>query len=407
MSTRQPAGRRGERGVVMAIALFALATLVVAIATSFFIGSSTVASTRSYRGASEVHFVGESAISQALQLVNGPGVVNFQNDVYNQWGTTWGAGTRSFAPAGGYTYRVNAVLDGTDPVNLGQLVAIADGPEGVHNVVVANVRRSDIPSTAPGAIYLATNDPTNATFNGNSFSISGNDVDYATGNPGSAAAVPGISTRTDANTQEAINSLNNNQEHDVTGLGYSAGPPVVPSVWTSPAAPSIDQVNQIINDLLARPHETITDNQVNNSTVLPGWCSGGGGDCTPTPEITYFNTGDDVTIRGNGNVAGSGIMIVEGDLTIQGTLDFKGLVIVRGRTRIAGDTEVTGHARLWGSLWTDDINLVVGGDAFVQYSTQALALANIVAGGSALPAPLKVMSLADCAVIPSGTSGCP
>jgi hypothetical protein len=406
MSTRHPAGRPRERGIVMAIALFALATLVIAVATSFFVGDSTILSTRNYRATTEVHFVGESAISQALQVVNGPGVVNFQNDVYNRWGATWGSGTRGFAAAAGYTYRVSPILDGGDPVNLGRFVATADGPEGAHNVVVAAVVRSDIPSTAPGAIYLATNDPTNSNFNGNSFGIDGNDRNYTGGN-GPGGPVPGISTRTDANTQEAITSLDAAQKDDVTGLGFSAGPPVVSSVWTSPAAPSVDQVNQIVDDLLARPHTTITDGNVNDSTDLPGWCKGGGGDCTPTPAITYFDPGGPTSIKGNGNVAGSGIMIVEGDLTIQGTLDFKGLIIVRGRTRIAGDTEVTGHARLWGSLWTDDINLVVGGDAFVQYSTQALQLANLVAGGNALPAPLKVTSLADCALVPAGTNGCP
>jgi hypothetical protein len=100
-------------------------------------------------------------------------------------------------------------------------------------------------------------------------------------------------------------------------------------------------------------------------------------------------------------------MIVEGDLIIQGTLDFVGLVIVRGRTRIEGETAVTGHARLWGSLWTNDVNLVVGGDAFVQYSTQALTLASLASGGVPLPAPVQIVSLVDCAQVPAGTSNCP
>jgi len=41
------------------------------------------------------------------------------------------------------------------------------------------------------------------------------------------------------------------------------------------------------------------------------------------------------------------------------------------------------------------------------YSTQALALANQVAGGHALPSPLKVISMADCGMMPSGVGGCP
>jgi len=39
---------------------------------------------------------------------------------------------------------------------------------------------------------------------------------------------------------------------NVTGVGFSPGPPVVPSVRTSPAAPSAIRLNQLIDDLLAR-----------------------------------------------------------------------------------------------------------------------------------------------------------
>jgi hypothetical protein len=125
------------------------------------------------------------------------------------------------------------------------------------------------------------------------------------------------------------------------------------------------------------------------------------------PQITYF-TGS-TTIKGNGNASGAGIMIVEGDLTIQGSFAFNGLVIVRGKTIVspATDTTVTGNATVYGSIWTNDVNLNVGGSAIVYYSTQALALANQVAGGAALPAPLKIVSLADCSQLPAGSGGCP
>ena len=69
---------------------------------------------------------------------------------------------------------------------------------------------------------------------------------------------------------------------------------------------------------------------------------------------------------------------------------------------------IEGNANIWGSLWTDDINLVVQGNAFVYYSTQGLALANtIMNGGGSLPTPLKVSALIDCAQVPAGANGCP
>src|SRR5439155_25615926 len=53
------------------------------------------------------------------------------------------------------------------------------------------------------------------------------------------------------------------------------------------------------------------------------------------------------------------------------------------------------------------VNLDVGSSLLVGYSTQALALANQVGGGGVLPAPLRVTTLADCAVLPAATGGCP
>ena len=58
-------------------------------------------------------------------------------------------------------------------------------------------------------------------------------------------------------------------------------------------------------------------------------------------------------------------------------------------------------------MWTSDIYYPVGGSAIIQYSSQALTLANQVGGGGALPSPILVTSLADCAQLPQGAAGCP
>jgi len=72
-----------------------------------------------------------------------------------------------------------------------------------------------------------------------------------------------------------------------------------------------------------------------------------------------------------------------------------------------GAVTVTGNATFYGSLWTNDLNLRVGGSAVAKYSSAALSLANAVGGGGALPAPLQVTSLVDCAQLPAATGGCP
>jgi hypothetical protein len=391
--------RRGERGMALVLTLFAIATLLMVAAAGLNIGSSSVQATRNFRGASRVHMVAEAGISEALQIINGPGVINLANDVVAPWGGIYGSANKTFSPNGGFSYYVSPTASATDPVNAGRLVAKAYGPEGEYNAVVASVIRSDVPSTAPGAIYLANDSATNATFQGNAFAVDGNDHNY-TGGYGPNPPVPGISTRNATNTSEAIASLNGAQQDNVTGLNYSAGPPVVPSISTSPAAPTAAMLSQMINDILAGPPAVVP----NTSTQINGNATFG---TTAAPAVTYFNSTDGITIKANGNASGAGIMIVEGDLTIQGSLDFKGLILVRGKTSVEADTTVTGNATVYGSLWTSDLNLNVGGSAIVYYSTQALALADQVSPSGALPAALKVTQIADCALVAAGVGGCP
>src|SRR4029077_5826874 len=133
----------------------------------------------------------------------------------------------------------------------------------------------------PGAIYLSQDGQTNATFNGNGFTIDGNDHLLTGGLAHPNNALPGLSTRNDTNTQEAINSLSANQRSDVTGLGYIAGSPSVPSILTSPAAPPPAQLNELAADLLARPGVvSVSDTQVQGTATFG---------TEAQPQITYFN----------------------------------------------------------------------------------------------------------------------
>jgi len=395
--TRRSA-RRGERGMALVLTLFAIATLLMVAAAGLNIGSSSVQATRNFRGASRVHMAAEAGISEALQIINGPGVVHFKNDVVTPWGGIYGSQNKTFSPHTGFTYYVTPVSSLANPTNKGQLVAKAYGPEGEFNAVVATVLRSNVPATAPGAIYLATDQATDAGFQGNAFAVDGNDHNY-TGGYGPNAPVPGISTRNASNTQETLTSLSSQQKDNVTGLGFSNGPPIVPSVSTSPAAPTAAQLSTMINDILADPMVvTMASNNVNGMVTFG---------TTAAPQITYFSNTGGTTIKGNGNASGAGILIVEGDFTIQGSLEFKGLILVRGKTNVEADTTVTGNATVYGSIWTSDVNLSVGGSAIVYYSTQALALANQVVPTGAMPAPVKVTQIADCALVAAGVGGCP
>src|SRR5437879_10875966 len=122
------ATRPADSGMAFVLALFALTTIAMALTSALLVASSDIRATRNYREASQVHFVAESAIAHAMQIVNGPGVVNFQNDVVTQWTTLFGIAPRTFGPSSGYSYTVSSFVDPTNLVNSGSFIATATGP---------------------------------------------------------------------------------------------------------------------------------------------------------------------------------------------------------------------------------------------------------------------------------------
>src|SRR5262245_39603670 len=119
-----PAHRRNQQGLALAVALFTMTVLLTVGAASLAVAMSNIRATRNYRGASQVHLVAESGISEALQIINGPGVVNLQSDVVNKWSTMWGVLPHNFAPLSGFSISVTAVaFDGDN----GRLIATGNG----------------------------------------------------------------------------------------------------------------------------------------------------------------------------------------------------------------------------------------------------------------------------------------
>lgn len=398
--------RHRQRGVALVFATFAIAALLVALTGALVTGAANSKASWNYKAATQAHFIAESGISDALQNINATGVIHYQNNVVTPWSTRWPVSyfPKTFPTLNGYTYTVTTAAGVANPKDTGRLVANVTGPDGVTNTVVANLIRSDQPSTAPGAIYLATDGITNSTFNGNNFVIDGNDH-LLSGGIGPAPAVPGISTRSDSNTQEALSSLNAAQLGNVQGMGYQAGPPEVASVATSASAPTVSQMNSFVQSL---QQEAVNQGwppcpctQLNNSCGCPD------GDAYATPpqcKISQYGDPDNpgtFQVKNTGNIDGCGVMIVYGNLDVQGTVNFAGLVLVMGQITVTGDAQV------FGSVWTQGLNLNVGGTAEIYHSSEALTLANTVYTGGGIPTPMHMTSLADCADLGAGVGGCP
>jgi hypothetical protein len=389
--------RDGQRGIALVFVTFAIAAFLIAIAGALIANSANSNASWNYRGAEQAHFVSESGLSDALQRINAVGVKNFNTDIVNQWTTVWGASnTKTFTALSGFSYAVTASA-GANPATTGRLVSTGRGPNSTTSIIVANLQVSNNPITAPGAIYLATNATTGSDFQGNNFQVDGNDHNF-TGGAGPAAAVPGITTRNANNTTNTIGALAAIELDNVQGLGYQAGPPIVPSVATSLSAPSSAQIGDLINALQALPGaQTCGCTTINNSCNT---CTFG---TTTTPKITTVGTGGGATVqvKSNGNVDGAGILIVNGNFDVQGTVNFKGLILVEGTLT------VTGNATIYGSIWSEGLSLDVGGSAIVDYSSQAMALANQLVPIGTVALPMVITSMADCADLPAATGGCP
>jgi hypothetical protein len=393
---------RNERGIAMAMCLFVMAMITGITVAAMTMSRSDILTSRNYRSASQGLDAAEAGIAHAVQIISNPGVLNLKNDIINTWpggNAPFGANPKPMQQNTKYSYsvqifnynRATGIAALANDANRGLLVATGTGSDNSRRQVRAFIIKSDIPNAPPGAIYLATDSTTNSTFNGNNFQVNGNDVNI-NGTPGPKPAVPGLTTRTEANAQEARDSLNSVQKNNITGQGFVPGSPATPAISATQQGMTSSQINQMITDLLALPHCTLNSSTFNNST--PKCAPNNDFGSQAAPQIVYLpGNGSGVTM-GNGNPTGYGILIVENALTINGNLDWNGLILVRGTTSL---TDISGSATIFGSIWTTDFNLTVAGHADIQYSSQALALANQAAGPgvTTLPAPVKIYAWRD------------
>ncbi len=372
---------RNQRGVTLVLSLLLLTMLLTLGAFGLQFSALDAKITNNHTTGTQALDVAESGLLHALATINRVGVTNFKSDIVDRWGILFTPNVKSIPNLPNLTYEVRLTA-GADAANAGTITVTASGNSKSKRVVVANVRRTQS-LDGRGALYLA-DDNAKTKFNGSAFEIDGNDNDLLGNRIPGGVVRPGIADRTDAVTSAVKDSLNTTQIASVQGLGYSADPPS-PSVVTG-GGPGVSDLNQIINDVLSRPGvQTVTSSSINADTTM--------GTCT-SPQITHL-TAPDVSI--NGHVSSCGIIIADGNITINGDADFTGWIIVRGDTNVnataTDDTTILGNATIIGSLWTGDLNVTVGGSAIIDYSTQALQIADQVAGGgNPLPKPMIMTS---------------
>jgi hypothetical protein len=376
-------GRRegGSSMVMSLLILFAILALSVAALSG---ATSGLTLSNNYRTSLQAELAAESGLIDAVKVINNYGVVSFTTDVTptSTWNTLYGSSAVPMPGSWGISYTVSPATSPTPSANNMTLSSSGQAPGQSQRTI--NVRLQVSQPFTCGAIDLPGSG-VNATFNGTSFLVDGDDFAMGATTPTSGSTPTlGISTRSQSDANSVVSALSSGQQQDVKG---TAVPGQVASVGSCDGPSPSRIANSIVPPMKALPNSKVSLNPAMKINGTQHFGTSG------NPLVTYFD--GDTEITATGNASGYGILIVNGSLTISGSLDFTGLVIVLGATQINGDvTTIQGSATVYGAIWTTDLSLTVGGNAGVRYSSDALSFANTLGNGGTphlLPQRVKVL----------------
>jgi hypothetical protein len=365
---------KNEEGVALFMAFLLLLLLGSLAGASLVQTNIDLKTTSYYQGGSRAFMAGEAGALHALSIMNTTLVWDIRGQLQSGSWTAqpwmYGQAWQVLPGDPSSSYQVLVAADPSDPDDKGTITATGIGPVESNRVIRLRINRSGLVSS-PGAVYLVS-DTVSANFNGNAFTIDGNDHQIAGGLASTGVVKPGISTRNDAAVNEVKGALNGQQKDNVVGLGFKPSgsdgslpdPSVLPA--SGPSAPELDAV---IDRILTRSTGIVAD----NSRVLNSNCDSSFGTLT-APQITHLTNSSGTRI--NGDFCGAGILIADGPVTLNGSMNFAGWIISRSGISLTG----TGNSTVRGSIWTKGIDFSAGGSLIVDYSTEGLALANGAGG---------------------------
>ena len=118
-----------------------------------------------------------------------------------------------------------------------------------------------------------------------------------------------------------------------------------------------------------------------DKTNLTNWGDGMNPAAACGSYFPIIHVAGDVTLNGD---QGQGILLVDGDLSLQGSYQFYGIVIVRGSIKSAGGGSTDAH--FWGAVMAQNVDLTLNtlsGDATLNYSKCAIIQALNMTGVTA------------------------
>ena len=308
---------RNERGTALVSALLFAIVVLGLVTTIISSGLSVKQQTRYMLARQGAQQAAESGVHLTLAKLAGPNATAVL-DAGAVEGILRGTGERAprynvtIVPAGadGADNDLDGVIDEADEDDMVEVTSTGrfDGVmRTVRVTLLARYRQAEYPSAA----YIA--DPlADVTFNGNSFLVSGIDVDLD-GNP-TGALVPGIGVNGSA--IDMIGQLGNNQDDNVVGAGGT------PSVAT---VPELD-LQDLVEEGARSANVTLEGQSVYHPANAGDWGT------IDHPAILYAPG----SVKISGGASGAGMLIVNGNLEITGAFTWEGLIIVKGAVEFKG-----------------------------------------------------------------------
>ena len=384
--TRRQVQATDQRGFALFSTLLLLLLLGAVGSAGVLYSILDLRSTTHYTTGNQALYAAESGIQHGLSSINSVGVIDFQKDIVQHWDSIYGSVLKAMPNDADFQYQVAVVADVANPANAGSLTATGFAPSQGRRVITVKLRRGGV-SGAFGAMHL-TSDTVGTTFDGNMFSIDGNDHDMYGNLAAGGGAHPGISTRNDSVANMVRGSLSGWQNRQVQGLGFSMQP-LTPSVQTT-GGPGTANLDQMVADILARPGVVSNNTGGFNTgtTTVFGAVS--------APQITHLTNAD---VNVSGNLLGAGILIADGSVEITGSIDFVGWIIVRGNTVVRAQSTydddysyAAGRLVVKGSMWASGFDVEPGGAALVDYCSSCVKLADGAGAGGNFPDAMHVLS---------------
>jgi len=364
-----------ERGMALAVAIFALVVVGALVAGAFFAGNLEQATGRNSVYAAEAADAAEAGAANVLSDWDQFNLNNIANgeSVTVPLSTSLGARVN-------VTPQVQRLNDNLFLVKTLATRTTAGGTILAQRTVATVARLTYVTATANAAVTAGKS----VNFNGTAFEVDGNDEVPPgwTGEPGctTGAAKAGVRTAdtvaTNANQDTHILGDPPQIEHD---------PTVTSNFFNIFGDVTFDDLKKSADIILplttpyngAAPSLTAGVPQRCNTADQMNWGephrSGVGykAQCVNYFPILY-GSGTKTTLAAGGR--GQGLLLVEGDLVIEGGFEWTGLIVAKGGIKITGNGNKITGALLAQDVAIDDQN-VISGNSTLQFSSCALSKA--------------------------------